>query len=149
MNDHHPTVRRLREEAAALCTEEEITALVHQFYARVRQDAQLGPIFNTHVDDWDIHLAKLVDFWSSVLRRTGRFSGSPMTQHAALPGLTADLFHRWLALFQETASTQPNQAMATQAVAAAQRIAHSLWLGYQLSRDPRTLPQALDLGQQP
>ncbi|MGC4027542.1 MAG: group III truncated hemoglobin [Steroidobacteraceae bacterium] len=144
-DDHHPAVQRLRTEAAALCTEEEITALVHQFYARVREDALLGPIFDRHVDDWDIHLAKLVDFWSSVLRRTGRFSGSPMTRHAALPDLDAGLFRHWLALFRETAAVQPNQAMALQAVAAARRIAQSLWLGYQVSHDPRTLPQELNL----
>lgn len=140
----HPTVQRLRAEAAGLCTEEDITALVHQFYARVRVDPVLGPIFNAHVHDWDVHLAKLVDFWSSVLRRTGRFRGSPMTQHAALPGLNAELFRHWLALFEATAASQPNRAMATQAVAAAQRIAQSLWMGYQLSREPGTLAQPLE-----
>ena len=41
-----------------LCSEEEIVALVHQFYAKVRVDADLGPIFNSNVDDWDQHLSK-------------------------------------------------------------------------------------------
>ena len=125
------------------CTEEEVTCLVHDFYARVRDDAVLGPIFETHIDDWDRHLAKLVDFWSSILRRTGRFTGAPMPRHAALPGLDAALFHRWLALFRQTAAQQPNQAMAAQACAAAERIAQSLWMGYQMSRDPEALPSAL------
>src|SRR5690606_12563079 len=57
--------------SAELCSEEEVARLVHAFYARVRQDAALGPIFDAKVDDWDQHLAKLVDFWSSILRRTG------------------------------------------------------------------------------
>ena len=60
--------------AAELCTEQEVIDLVHAFYARVRRDEVLGPIFNTHIDDWDQHLAKLVDFWSAILRRTARFS---------------------------------------------------------------------------
>lgn len=60
-----------------LCTEEEVSILVHAFYARVRQDEVLGPIFNTHIVDWDHHLAKLTDFWSAILRRTARFSGAP------------------------------------------------------------------------
>ena len=84
-----------------LCTEEELKVLVHAFYARVRQDAVLAPIFNARIDDWDHHLDKLVDFWSSVLRRTGRYTGNPMQKHAALPELSAELFERWLALFGE------------------------------------------------
>jgi hemoglobin len=125
-----------------LCTEEEVARLVHSFYARVRQDGQLGPIFAAHVDDWEPHLAKLVDFWSSILRRTGRFTGAPMPKHAALPGLTAELFQHWLALFRENAAAQPNQAMAAQACVMAERIAQSLWLGYQAGRDMRGLLRA-------
>lgn len=46
--------------------EKMIHALVHGFYARVRQDAAIGPIFNNVIgDNWDAHLAKLCDFWSS------------------------------------------------------------------------------------
>ncbi|MFA5631473.1 MAG: group III truncated hemoglobin [Porticoccaceae bacterium] len=120
---------------SALCTEEEITRLVHEFYARVRQDGKLGPIFNAHVEDWDEHLSILVDFWSSVLLRSGRFNGRPMPKHAALPDLTAELFQHWLALFRQTADEQPNRAMAEQACTMAGRIAQSLWSGYQLSRN--------------
>ncbi|WP_298934210.1 group III truncated hemoglobin [uncultured Ramlibacter sp.] len=129
--------------ATELCTEEDVSHLVHGFYARVRADEVLGPIFDARIGDWDGHLAKLVDFWSSILRRTGRFSGAPMPRHAALPGLTAELFQRWLRLFHEVAAVQPNQAMAGQACAAAGRIAQSLWLGYQMQRDPDALPAAL------
>lgn len=127
-----------------LCTEDDVTGLVHDFYAKVRRDAVLGPIFDAHVDDWDHHLVKLVDFWSAILRRTGRFSGAPMPRHAALPGLHAGLFEHWLELFRETASAQPNQAMAAQACTAAERIAQSLWMGYQISRDPHAIPAALN-----
>ncbi|QKV55779.1 group III truncated hemoglobin [Comamonas antarctica] len=129
-----------------LCTEAEATALVHTFYARVREDEVLGPIFEAHIDDWDRHLAKLVDFWSAILRRTGRFSGAPMPKHAVLPGLSAELFQRWLKLFRENAVAQPNQAMAEQACAMAERIAQSLWMGYQISRNPDALPAALAQG---
>jgi truncated hemoglobin YjbI len=34
-----------------LCSEEEVHFLVHDFYARVRGDATLGPIFDTHVHE--------------------------------------------------------------------------------------------------
>lgn len=129
-----------------LCTEEDIARLVHAFYAKVRRDDALGPIFDAHIDDWDRHLAKLVDFWSSMLRRTGHFTGAPMPRHAALPDLSAALFERWLALFRETAVAQPNRAMGDQAYATAQRIAQSLWYGYQMSRDPGAVPTELAHG---
>ncbi|MGO4392342.1 group III truncated hemoglobin [Variovorax sp. M-6] len=132
--------------ATELCTEEEISRMVHAFYARVRQDDVLGPIFDAHVDDWDLHLSRLADFWSAILRRTGRFTGAPMPKHAVLPGLSAALFERWLGLFRETTDAQPNRAMAEQAQAMAQRIAQSLWMGYQASRDPDALPAVLPHG---
>lgn len=126
-----------------LCTEEEVVAMVHSFYARVQQDERLGPIFNAHVEDWDQHLSTLVDFWSSILRRTGRFNGSPMPKHAALPALSAELFQRWLRLFRENAAAQPNRAMAELACTMAERIAQSLWLAYQTSHDPDAVPTTL------
>lgn len=126
--------------AKELCTEEEVSSLVHAFYARVRQDEVLGPIFNERITDWDQHLTRLTDFWSAILRRTARFSGAPMPKHAALPGLSMELFERWLGLFDATLAEQPNRAMAEQAGQAARRIAQSLWMGYQMSRDPKALP---------
>ncbi len=129
-----------------LCTDTEVAVMVHSFYADIRRDEILGPIFNRHVDDWDHHLAKLVDFWSSILRGTGRFSGAPMPKHAALPGLNAELFKRWLSLFEQTTSAQPNQAMGTRAYAMAQRIAQSLWYGYQINHQPSALPTELTPG---
>lgn len=126
-----------------LCTEEEIADLVHAFYAKVRRDPLIGPIFNSHIDDWDTHLAKLVDFWSSILRGTGRFYGTPMPKHIALPDLRPELFQRWLALFKETLAAQQNQAMSARAYPAAQRIAQSLWYGYQMNRHPDVIPTDL------
>lgn len=116
-----------------LCSEEEIAELVHRFYARVRRDEQLGPIFNAHVHDWNAHLIKLTDFWSSALRGTRRFRGTPMSVHAALPGLTAGLFQHWLQLFEATAAELPNQALRERATELAGRIAQSLWYGYQMA----------------
>jgi hemoglobin len=117
-----------------LCSEEEVARLVHGFYANVRADAVLAPIFDAHIQHWDRHLATMVDFWSGALRGTARFRGAPMPKHAALPGLSADLFRRWLALFHETTATLGNDAMADRANDLAGRIAESLWYGYQASR---------------
>jgi len=121
--------------SADLCTEEEIVQLVHGFYDAVRRDAVLGPVFEQHVRSWDAHLPVMVDFWSSALRGTARFKGSPMARHAALPGLSIALFQRWLGLFRQTTAALPNAAMAEKANDLAERIAHSLWYGYKMRQD--------------
>ncbi|SNR99659.1 hemoglobin [Methylobacillus rhizosphaerae] len=126
-----------------ICTEDEIRSLVDAFYATVREDAQLGPIFNAHVSDWDEHLRKLTDFWSGILLGTQRFSGTPMSRHIALPELNAELFKHWLALFHQTLAMQPNQALQAQAELMAGRIANSLWMGYQMHHKPGELPSGL------
>lgn len=125
------------------CTEQDIADLVHAFYAAVRVDPLLGPVFNAHVDDWDRHLTRIVDFWSSVLLGTGRYTGTPMQKHAALPELRPELFERWLALFDETGASQPNRELAARASAAARRIASSLWYGHQMTRRPDAMPTGL------
>lgn len=114
-----------------LCSEDEVRELVHGFYAEVRRDPVLAPIFDAHIRDWDRHLGTMVDFWSSALRGTARFRGAPMPKHAAIPGLNAQLFQRWLALFGETTSRLANDEMAERANDLARRIAESLWYGYQ------------------
>ncbi|HEY0858219.1 MAG TPA: group III truncated hemoglobin [Albitalea sp.] len=126
-----------------LCTEEEITELVHGFYAAVRADPLLGPVFAAHVKDWDTHLAKMVDFWSSALRRTARYRGMPMPAHTALPELDASRFERWLQLFHATTAGLANVALRERADELARRIAQSLWYGYQMHHQPRRLPEDL------
>ncbi len=121
-----------------LCTEAEVAELVDAFYARVRGDAILGPVFDDNVADWSRHLPKMIDFWSSALRGSKRYRGTPMPVHCALPGLTHSMFEHWLDLFSETARALSNRALAERAVELSQRIAQSLWYGYQLSRHPDT-----------
>lgn len=125
-----------------LCTEEEVQRLVHGFYDQVRVDPVLGPIFDAHVRDWEPHLAKMVDFWSGALRGTARFRGTPMPKHVALPGLTAELFERWLAVFARTTAALGNPALEERANDLAHRIAESLWYGYRMSRGVDTVRSA-------
>ncbi len=126
-----------------LCTEAEIAALVYAFYRAVQKDPSLGPIFAAHVGDWDRHLTKMVDFWSSALRKTARYRGTPMPTHVALRGLTGELFGRWLELFRATTEAQPNAALKKRADELAGRVAQSLWYGYQMHRQPDELPASL------
>ena len=94
-------------------TDDMTTRLVHAFYARVRQDPLLGPVFEGAIPDWDAHLAKLVDFWSSVTLMTGRYKGRPVPAHVGLPGIGPEMFARWLGLFRQTALEEcPSGAVA-------------------------------------
>lgn len=79
-----------------------IEAVVHTFYDRIREDEVLGPIFDATIDDWDPHLATMVDFWSSIMNTTGRYRGSPPMKHAAVSAIQPEHFVRWVALFGET-----------------------------------------------
>ncbi len=123
-----------------LCSEEEIKTLVYGFYDKIRADELLGPIFNRHISDWDGHLNIMVQFWSSMLLGTGTFNGTPMPKHIALPDIKASMFRHWLALFHETTLTLPNRPFAERADEFAQRIARSLWYGYQIHNHPDRIP---------
>jgi len=110
-------------------TEEGLGRLVDAFYARVRADAELGPIFNDAIADWPEHLDKLTAFWSSVMLTSGRYKGQPVPAHLKhRDRITPQLFDRWLALWQATTDEMmaPDVAAALQAKAA--RIAESLQL---------------------
>lgn len=100
-----------------------IGELVEKFYGRVRQDELLGPIFAA-VQDWDEHLARLRDFWSSVVLTTGRYHGQPMRVHLPLT-LAGDHFDRWLDLFEQTARELCPPAAAALFIDKARRIADS------------------------
>jgi len=105
-----------------------IERLVHGFYAKVRSDALLGPVFEARIADWDPHLRQMCAFWSSVALLSGRYEGRPMQKHLPLP-IDGRHFDRWLALFAETASELCPPAAAAHFVERAGRIAESLELG--------------------
>jgi hemoglobin len=111
-----------------------ICNLVHTFYARVRQDDLIGPIFNRVVADWDEHLEKLCGFWSSVVLMSGRYKGTPMHVHAAIAEIAPKHFDRWLDLFRSTARELCPPAAADLFIDRAERIAQSLEMGIALFR---------------
>jgi hemoglobin len=103
-------------------TEAEIASLVEHFYAKVRVDPEIGPVFNDAVQNWDAHLALLKDFWSTVLLTTGRYKGNPLLAHFRLP-IEERYFARWLTLFSETANEVMTTSKATFIVQKANLIA--------------------------
>ena len=110
-------------------TDADLQRLVDAFYAKVRGDAVLGPVFGTAVENWPEHLENLGAFWSSVMRTTGRYKGSPMTahlRHAAV--IEPEMFDRWLALWRQTAADELAPDDAAAVTDKAERIAESLKL---------------------
>jgi hemoglobin len=83
-------------------TEDLIRAVVVEFYRRARRDDRLGPVFQSHVQEWENHLDRMTDFWSAALLQTGRYAGNPMVRHHSIDGLSAGLFGRWVELFEST-----------------------------------------------
>lgn len=109
-------------------TEAMVTELVHRFYDRARQDALLGPVFEKAIRNWDGHLADIETFWSSHLRGTGGYKGSPFMAHVGL-GLTPESFDRWLDLFGRTACEVLPATAAERAIAKANHMSVSLKAG--------------------
>jgi len=119
-------VQQMRERTGI--DERMIEQLVHSFYARVREDPMLGPIFNSRVQDWDTHLKRMCAFWSSVALSSGVYHGQPMRMHLPLP-VDAAHFDRWLELFEQTARGLFSEQVAQHFIERARRIATSLELG--------------------
>src|SRR5215211_6744670 len=90
--------------ATAALTEDDIAAVVDAFYAKVRADPLLGPVFGRAIADdaWPQHLEIIGDFWSSVMLKSGRYQRNPFSAHRRIEGIRSEMFDRWLALFRET-----------------------------------------------
>lgn len=112
-------------------TTESITTLVHEFYAGVRADAELGPVFDAAIgNNWDPHLARMVDFWSTVMLGSRNFQGNVYGKHMLLNGITPQHFQRWLQLFVAATRRLFAPADADEFQIVARRIAASLQLGF-------------------
>jgi len=121
--------------------EQMIRDVVHGFYDEIRKDALLGPVFNGAIapQDWPRHLAKMCDFWSSLMLRTGRYDGRPLPPHLTLPGLGEQHFRRWLGLFRATVHNLCPPEIAALFMERALRIAHSFRLALAHNRGENTL----------
>lgn len=60
---------------------DEVSLLVRTFYAKIRKDELLGPIFNGIIPDWEAHLELLTDFWETQLLYKRKYYGNPMMAH--------------------------------------------------------------------
>ena len=123
-----------REEKIALKKSETgidhdmIDQLVRTFYQKIEIDPVLGPIFNDLIDDWEPHLLKMIDFWSSATLKSGTYKGNPLVKHLSMP-IDARFFDHWLQLFEKTAAEICPPKAAALFKEKSKMIAHSLELG--------------------
>ena len=100
--------------------------LLDAFYAVVEKDALLAPYFV--VVDMRAHMPRIVDFWSTMLFHTGRYSGSAFKPHLEMPGLTAEHFARWVATLERVVCARFDGPNARTMLELAHRIAYSMQL---------------------
>ena len=84
-----------------------VSTLVRSFYAKVRKDELLGPVFNAQIEHWEAHLEHLTDFWESNLFFKKTYSGDPIGKHIGVDRkmespMEAKHFGVWLNLWYQT-----------------------------------------------
>lgn len=108
-----------------------LVLLVDTFYAEVRRDALLGPVFADAIPDgaWDHHKERMVSFWSTAMLGAREFRGNVFGKHQAMPQLTPEHFARWLALFDARAHALFAREDAEALLDAARGMARGLQIG--------------------
>ncbi|MBO9665914.1 MAG: group III truncated hemoglobin [Bdellovibrio sp.] len=113
-------------------TREDIKLLVDSFYAKVRQDKLIGPIFTGVAKvNWDEHLPKLYNFWADLLLGEDSYRGRPFPPHMKL-NLVPSHFEQWLRLFVETVDEHFVGLKANEAKERALRIARNFMINLNL-----------------
>ena len=102
----------------------DLHGLLVAFYDRVAEEPLLAPYFA--VVDMDAHMPRIVDFWSTLLYHTGRYSGNAFRPHMEMPGLTGEHFARWLAVLERTVDARFAGPVAERMKALGHRIAYSM-----------------------
>ncbi len=107
-----------------------ISRLVDTFYTRVLAHPELGPVFDARLSGrWPEHMRKMNSFWSAVAFKSGAYGGKPVQAHVGVPGITPELFPKWLELFAATLDDlAPTHEAKAWFMATAERIARSLTL---------------------
>jgi len=108
-----------------ISSREQVIKIVDSFYAKVRKDELIGPIFTEQAKvDWDEHLPKLYNFWEDLLSGSDNYHGRPFPPHLKF-NLKIETFERWLKLFVETIDENYTGLKADEMKARAIRIAQN------------------------
>lgn len=112
---------------------EEVSLLVRTFYARIRKEETLGPIFNGIIVDWEEHFETLIDFWESNLFRVRKYYGNPMLAHVSVDkknnhAIDSKHFGIWLNLWYQTIDELFEGQVADMAKFKARKMSTNLFL---------------------
>lgn len=118
----------------ALENPDDVKLLVDSFYAKVRLDPLIGPIFTDVAKvDWDEHLPRLYKFWGDLLLGSDEYHRRPFPPHIPL-NLKLEHFERWLQLFLATVDEHFTGLKADEAKHRALRIARNFCINLGLIR---------------
>ena len=140
MSDQQPPadakLTRIGWNSPAGLDEATIARVVNAFYADARRDPVIGPVFNRAIseENWPNHLAKIADFWSSMLLGTGRYGGRPLPKHMAIPELSDVHFQRWLLLFRQTVLRLCSAEIAELFIERSERVGNSFRMNIAMRR---------------
>ena len=115
-----------REQDLRDVEEADLHPLLTAFYDTVEHEPLLAPYFA--VVDMEAHMPRIVDFWSTILFQTGRYSGNAFRPHLEMTGLTGEHFARWLATLEHTVDARFAGPAAERMKAMGHRIAYSMQL---------------------
>lgn len=99
--------------------------LLHHFYADVRQDEVIGPIFNARIHDWPTHLDKIGNFWARQTGGPSNYAGGFGAAHLSL-GLQPEHFQRWLGLWERNCRQHLEPGVADKMIARAYDLGNNL-----------------------
>lgn len=101
-----------------------VATLIKWFYAKVRFEPLLEPIFRAHVDVWSRHLELLIDYWSEQTGGPADYRGG-IGRHIFLQ-LGPEHFAVWLEVWEENCRWLLPEREAEDMIALAHRLAEGL-----------------------
>lgn len=124
---------KINSEIKAIENRADVSYLVRAFYAKVRKDELLGPIFNGIISDWEEHLEKLTDFWENNLFFVAKYRGNPRTAHISVDKkmdntVESRHFGEWLNLWYQTIDENFEGHLAERAKTNARKMSTHLFL---------------------
>ncbi len=126
-------------------TADEINNVLTVFYARVRKDKILAPVFFASIPDepeiWVEHEAKIGRFWRNAILFERSYNGNPQRAHANNGLVAPEHFEIWLGLFDKVLSEKLTPGQATAWSGLAHRIGAGLRMGViQSQQKPGDIP---------
>ena len=106
-------------------SDDQIDAVVAEFYACIRQHPGLGPVFAAHVTDWPAHEAKIAAFWKNAILHRRSYDGNPLQVHRDAGNVRPGMFEPWLGLFDSVL----NRVLPPETAAAWSALAHRIGAG--------------------